>query len=404
MLDNIKNALASIWSNKVRSLLTVLGVVIGVSSVTTLVSLGQGLKNDVSKLIQGFGSNVIVVVAGKIDTSSGSTAGSNPANFIAGDILTQRDTEDIKSKPEILAVSPLSPTVGSLRKNDKTAPTIVFGAYPDILQALEISKIEKGKMFERNNSGNEIVLGPQAAESLFDSEDPIGKKVEYGKRELTVIGTLAKPKTTTVLGGGEMEQLSLIPFDTAKELNKDQTKILRIIAKAKDGADVKQVKNDINTIIKKNHDGEEDFTVLTQDDILDLFGQFLTLATTMVSAIAAISLIVGGIGIMNIMLVTVTERTKEIGLRKAVGATRLAIGFQFLVEAIVITLFGGIIGLAISFTVGAIVASQTPLTPAITPEVILTAVGISVVVGIIFGLWPALRAAKKDPIEALRYE
>jgi len=164
------------------------------------------------------------------------------------------------------------------------------------------------------------------------------------------------------------------------------------------------VKEAVHEAVLEAHDGEDDFSVLTQEDLLDLFDQFLSLATTMVTAIAAISLIVGGIGIMNIMLITVTERTKEIGLRKAVGASRSAILFQFLVEAIIITLLGGVIGLAIAFLATSLISANSTLTPEITPYVIVLALGISTLIGILFGIWPALQAAKKDPIEALRHE
>ncbi len=154
----------------------------------------------------------------------------------------------------------------------------------------------------------------------------------------------------------------------------------------------------------KNHNNEENFSVLTQDDLLGLFDQFLSLATTMVTAIAAISLVVGGIGIMNIMLITVTERTREIGLRKAVGASKGAILSQFLIEAIIITLLGGLLGLAISFVATYIISAKSSLNPEITASTITLALGISTVIGILFGLWPAMRAAQKDPIEALRRE
>ena len=187
-------------------------------------------------------------------------------------------------------------------------------------------------------------------------------------------------------------------------MNKGTIAINEIIVKAADDANVPNVKTNIKKKVLALHQGEENFSVLTQDDVLKLFDQFLSLATTLVSAIAAVSLVVGGIGIMNIMLVTVTERTKEIGLRKAVGATKSAIALQFLIEAVFVTVIGGSIGLAISFGVGMLVAAKTPLSPSITPNVVIIALGLSTVIGIIFGLWPALRAASKDPIEALRYE
>lgn len=403
VLDYVRNALISIWSNKVRSVLTVLGVVIGVTSVTTLVSLGEGLKKDVSASIRGFGTNVITVISGKINTSSPNQANTNPANFIAGDILTLGDVKSIEAISDVQTVTPVSLVSGSIKYEDKLAVPTLFGAYPNLLEAIEILPLDSGRMFRTQNEGNVIILGPNAKTDLFGDTDPIGQTVTIGKDDFEVIGTLGKSKTVGLFGS-EFDAISIIPFDSATRLNKDQVKIMRIVIKAAESADVEAVRDQVASRLRLNHDNEEDFTVLTQEDLLSLFSQFLNLATTMVSAIAAISLIVGGIGIMNIMLVTVTERTKEIGLRKAVGATKFAILIQFLTEAIIITFVGALIGLAITFIASAIIRAKTELQPVTSWEVIGIAVGISVIVGIIFGLWPAVRAANKDPIEALAYE
>lgn len=402
MTEYLKSALSSIWNNKARSVLTVLGVVIGVASVTTLVSLGQGMKQDVAKLIQGFGTNVVVVLSGKIDVKN-SQAVNNPANFISGDILTTDDVEKVSNLPDIVAVSPLSLVAGSLKFNDKTTTAAVFGASPNFLQAMAVLSLDKGKMFTSNADGKVMVLGDNPRQALFGEVNPIGKTVNFGKEEFNITGTLAKSKSAGLFGS-EVDSFIIIPFDTATKLNKNQVKIMRIIIKAADKADVAAIKTKVHDLLLENHDGEEDFTVLTQDDLLGLFSTFLNLATALVSAIAAISLIVGGIGIMNIMLVTVTERTKEIGLRKAVGATKGAILSQFLIEAIIITFLGALLGLLASFAIGLVVAAKTELAPVITPSIIVIAVGVAVGIGLVFGLWPALRAANKDPIEALRYE
>lgn len=402
MRDNILNAILSIWSNKIRSVLTVLGVVIGVTSVTTLVSLGEGMKRDIASSIQGFGTNVITIVSGKIDTSGSSNA-TNPANFISGDILTTEDVDAIATIPGIESVAPISLIPGTVKFGDKAATPALYGTYPTFLEAVAILPIEAGRFIETKDEKREIVLGRLTAETLFGEAKPIGKEVTIGNEAFTVVGVFGKAKTAGIISS-EFDSISAIPFDMATKLNKGNIQIMRILAKASDTADVGVAKQAIETKLLDNHNGEQDFTVLTQDDILDLFNTFLNLATTLVSAIAAISLIVGGIGIMNIMLVTVTERTREIGLRKAVGATKQAILIQFLTESIMVTFVGALIGLLISLVLGFAIATKSELTPYITPHVILLSVGISIAVGIIFGLWPALRAANKDPIEALRYE
>jgi putative ABC transport system permease protein len=260
-------------------------------------------------------------------------------------------------------------------------------------------------MFDTDEASRVIVLGKSAADGLFPDGNVIGQKVTINATEFTVIGTLAKPSSTSSsVFGSSLDTFNLIPFGQATVMNKNQVKIMRILAKASDSANVKTKKTDIHNLLLSLRNGEENFTVLTQDDLLGLFDQFINLATSLVSAIATISLVVGGIGIMNIMLVTVTERTREIGLRIAVGATKGAILVQFLTEAVVITLMGGLIGLGISVVVARIISFKTPLHPVFSIQVVLATVAISVVIGVIFGIWPALRAAGKDPIEALRYE
>lgn len=403
MLEYFRSALISIWSNKVRSVLNILGVVIGISSVTILVSLGEGLKEDMSSLIQGLGTNVMSITGGKLDTNSMQQGGANPADFIAGNVLTMDDIRLLEGHPDIEAVSPINIVSGTLKYGDKTSPTAVYGTFPTFLEASGIVDLDKGKMFDRRDSGDVVVLGKNATEALFGEEDPVGKKVALGDRELEIIGTVKSSRQESVIGS-EFDAFSLIPFDTATSLSKGEEKVLRIMTKAKEDVDVKAVKADLEKQMLAARNGEDNFTILTQDDMLGLFNTFLNLATTMVSAIAAISLVVGGIGIMNIMLVTVTERTREIGLRKAIGATKLAILSQFLIEAIVVTFVGALLGLAIAFAAAAIIAANTDLNPAITPSIIALAVGISVGIGVLFGLWPAMRAAQKDPIEALRYE
>lgn len=400
MINNFRTAIISIWTNKLRSALALLGVVIGVAAVTTSVALGEGLKREVTQLVRGFGTNVIVVVAGKVDPKAGP---SNPANFISGDILTALDVAQVASLQGIVTASPISLVSGTLRAEEKTAALPVFGAYPNILDAFEILKLGSGRMFESNDEGNVIVLSHAAAVALFGDEDPVGRLVLLAGKEFFVVGTLAEAPSSNLFGN-EINQISLIPFNAATALNRDQVKIFRVIAKAEKAESIPALKTEIYRIILQNHHGEEDFTVLTQDDILDLFSQLLNLMTAAVSAIAAISLIVGGIGIMNIMLVTVTERTREIGIRKAVGATRRAIATQFLVESVVVTLVGGVLGLLASFAAGAVIAAKTGLHPQITVAVVALAVGISTAIGIIFGLWPAMRASRKPPAEALRYE
>lgn len=401
MMDNFLSALNAIWSNKVRSSLTLLGVVIGVSSVTILVSLGQGLKNDVAGLIRGFGTNVVIIVPGQVDPESGPAA-QNPFNLINFEVLTTKDANTIADMPAIASSSPMSPVSGTVAYGKRQATPAILGGNSQIATAFEILKIDEGRMF-RNDEGKVAVMGTVPRDALFGKKSSVGRKIMIAGEEFTVVGQFGKSKSAGVIGS-ELDSLALIPFKTATVMNKDTVKIIRIVAKVRTGENVDRAKEKIKAVLLANHKGQRDFTVLTQDQILGLFDRFLTLATSMVSAIAAISLIVGGIGIMNIMFVSVTERTREIGIRKAVGATKGAILVQFLIEAVIVTLVGGVIGLAVAFGVGFAVAANTDLTPAISLDIIVLAVGISSAVGLVFGIWPALNAARKDPIDALRYE
>lgn len=404
MTEGFKSALKSIWGNKIRSLLTVLGIVIGVTSVVTLVSLGQGLKNEVTKLIQGFGSNIVFVVGGKIDTENPQAMQSvNPANFISGDVITRNDLDTIEKIEGVEYVAPMSLVPGSVKYEDNLVTPVVFGTNSQFSEAVNVLKVSEGRFFTDQDDSFVALVDKVVQKNLAEDGDIVNKTIKIANHDFKVIGVLAFDAGESVFGN-QFSNMVVIPQAGAKALNDNQEKILRVVVKINDNYDVNAVKSNIFNKILENHNNEEDFSVLTQDDMLSLLDTLLGLVTTMVSAIAAISLVVGGIGIMNIMLVTVTERTKEIGLRKAVGATKLEIALQFLIEAVIITLLGGLIALVISFIFSQIVAAQTSIAPDITPSIIFIALGVSAVVGIIFGLWPALRAANKDPIEALHYE
>lgn len=407
MIALLKTSLNSIRLSKVRTFLTVLGVVIGITTVTTLISISKGLQYDMSNLIKGLGTNVLVALGGQIEIDSDEKEGlgqMHQGGFVATDILTMQDVEDIKTVEEVESVSPISLISSVILKNgDKETAPMTIGVFPDILDIMTVIKIGEGKMISSNDEKGVIVIGSGIKEKLFGEEKAQGKKITLNDKEYTVKGIIS-PAETTNLFASEFDYAAVVPFNTATELNGNEEKVFRIMINVKDDADIKNIKSKITDLIKENHDGKKDFTVLSQDDLLNVFNQFLGMATSMVTAIAAISLIVGGIGIMNIMLVSVTERTSEIGLRKAVGATRWNILSQFLVEAVVITLLGGVIGIIVSYITDFFIAQKTPLTPVITWDIILLACGISIAIGIIFGIWPAMNAAKKDPITALRHE
>ncbi len=404
--NSIRTAFISIWTKKTRSFLTMLGIIIGVAQIITLIGLGNGIKKDVSTEVTQLGTNLLIVLPGKVESSKG---GFNPSASVGTSTLTEQDLTELKKLPGVLDVTPMAlvagvPTVGAL-----SAPgTIIMAVNPPYFQYVSTSKIVAGHFFtlaDTQAKKRVIVLEKTSREILFPNQTAnqvIGKRVKIGKNEFEVVGAAETPPTASAFGNSGTATASYIPFTTAKDIN-NTTQIFRIGVKATDTADVKVVKNEIKQKLQELH-GADDTTVFTQDDLLKVIDNILSLITKAIVGLSAISLLVGGIGIMNIMLVAVTERTKEIGLRKAVGATFWHILVQFLTESIILSLLGGAVGVAIAETASITVKQKANLTILVDWQAILIATMFSLGVGVIFGLAPAIRAAKKDPIEALRYE
>lgn len=403
---SVRTALISIWTKKTRSFLTMLGIIIGVAQIITLTGLGNGIKKDVASEVTQLGTNLLVVLSGKVQSSQG---GFNPGASVGTSTLTEQDLSGLKKIPGVLDVTPMAlvagvPTVGSL-----SAPgTIIMAVNPPYFKYVSTAKIVAGQFFTEADSAAKkkvIVLEKASRDILFPNvpaQEVIGKQVKIGKNEFTVVGSAETPATTSAFGSSGTSTAIYIPFTTAKDIN-PTTQIFRIGVKATDTADVKAVKKLMQQKLQELH-GADDTTVFTQDDLLKVIDSILSLITKAIVGLSAISLLVGGIGIMNIMLVAVTERTKEIGLRKAVGATFWHILVQFLTESIVLSLFGGAIGVAIAETASIIVKQKANLTILVDWQAILIATAFSLGVGVVFGLAPAIRAARKNPIDALRYE
>ncbi|RPI91134.1 MAG: FtsX-like permease family protein [Chloroflexi bacterium] len=400
-------ALESLSGNKLRSGLTVLGIVIGVAAVIAMLAVGRGAEASITGSISGIGTNLLFVFRGNQDDSV-----RNPKP------LTMSDAEalgDQFSAPSIEAVAPaLQGDATVAFGGEQTAPQL-FGVTPDYFQVRNVTLAEGELITEEHMLGRAsvVLLGPEVAETLFGHPDGVtGETVRIEGQPFRVIGVLESK------GGGAFgseDNQVLVPFTTAqarliRRSSSDRVDI--IFVQAVSGDVVTQATEEISSILRTRHRtevGADDFTVFSQQDLLTTFQSITGILTVFLGGIAGISLLVGGIGIMNIMLVSVTERTREIGLRKALGARRRDILIQFLTESSLLSLIGGVIGILfgwlISFGVGQIAAaSGTAFTPVVGMDAVALATLFSAAVGLFFGIYPANRAASLEPVEALRYE
>ena len=402
--ENIKMALGAILANKVRASLTMLGIVIGVFVIIILIGVGQSIKKEVSKQVEGLGSNLLVVLPGKMEK------GTMPTGVMGESTLTTDDVDIIKATPGVKYVSPLMFVTTQVSYQGQIAKgALPFGTNPDIQETIQgqlTAGQTQGQMFTEQDvldKAKKAVIFTGIKNQFFPDEDPVGKKILLNKDEFEIVA-YKETKATGALGQpSEVDNMVLIPFSVAEIINKSN-KVHRLAVKVEEAEQVDAVKEKIKNELLLKHNGIEEFTIFTQEEILSTFNQILSLLTNVLLTLAAVSLLVGGIGIMNIMLVSVTERTKEIGLRKAVGATNNAILTQFLIEAIILGLIGGLIGVALARLGSLIIRYKLNFEPVIDLYAISVAIGFSLVVGIIFGVAPAVRASRLKPIDALRYE
>ena len=406
-LANIKAAFRSIRSNMASSILTILMVMIGISSVVILSALVEGLKKDITSQIETFGTRSIFVAP--IDATNLDNAQFNPTQLFGASSITENDYELIKNDADIAAATKFSALSAVPKAGDKVFNQALLVAGNANFDKASNYTIDQGQMFATDDPPQrEVVIGTRVAKALFDSEQAIGKKFMLGRFEYTVVGIYQKQgigegQTSPFGGSIDVNSIIVVPYETARR-DYGSLQINRIFGQTTENADPSIVAERLTTALRKNHGDTKDISVLSAKEILSLLDSVLGSLAAASSGIGAISLLVGGIGIMNIMLVAVTERTREIGIRKAIGATRSAILLQFLVEALVISVLGALIGIGASLAAVAAISAKTTLTPVITQSAMLLAVSIGIGVGLVFGLIPAIRAARKDPIEALRYE
>ncbi len=402
---NFKIAMDSIKTSKWRSFLTMLGIIIGVVSVVTIVSIGEGVKKQISDQIGHRGPDLITIQPGKTVTrdKSGKITGVNYMTAFAGNALNENDLNAVRKTPGVASVVPMSFVTATPKvENREYANGFVLGTTDGLPESLN-QKVEYGAFFGQDDSSKDVaVIGRNVAEALFQETVPIGRSMQIHGRSFVVLGVFEQFKTTSLIPNADYNSAIFIPFESGKKLTNGQTGIQQIMVKPKDASKADVTVQALHTALQDAHAGQDDFTILRQEDSLAIASNILNLLTGLIAGIAAISLIVGGVGIMNIMLVSVTERTREIGVRKAIGANSHQILSQFIIESAVISLVGGFIGVILSILTNFFLRIFTDLEPLITLPIMGVAVLVSLVVGIVFGAAPALKAARKDPIHALR--
>ena len=405
-------ALRALAANKLRSILTMLGTIIGVAAVLTLMSVGRGMEKYVTEQFASIGSNLLFVIPGQIN--EGNAAQRTPGSST----LTLSDVTAIESSANAMGIAAVAPEVVSivrLSRDRRDTQVQMSGTTPDYVDVRSWQP-QFGSFFSESDlqgRSRVVVLGSAIYERLFDEDEyPIGQTVRINDLAFQVIGVMSEKGGSSL---GNLDELVFVPFTTAqdrllrlKTLSGDY-KVSVIYLSVQTAEQMAGVQEEVTELLRARHNidylNEDDFSIINQSDLLSIFGDISGALTLFLSAIAGISLLVGGIGIMNIMLVSVTERTREIGLRKAVGAKPFDILGQFLLEAVVLALSGGLLGVALGLVgANAISSLRDDFAAVVGMDVIMVAILFSMGVGLFFGMYPAYRASRLNPIDALRYE
>ncbi len=401
-----KVSFRSLRANKMRSILTMLGMIIGVAAVIIMVAIGAGANERIAAQIASVGSNLLLVLPGS------TTSGGLRSGFGSTPTLTMDDSRAIvKELPAVAAASPSSRTSGPVVYGNQNWSTILQGVSPEYF-AIRDWEVTEGRIFtsqEMEASVKVCLLGTTVAENLFGPETPVGKIVRIKRAPFTVVGVLA-PKGQSP-NGQDQDDVVILPVTTLTKKLSGSThsrSIGVIIVQAVDGDSVKEAEREVTSLLRQRHrigsGQDDDFSVRNLSEMLALAESATRIMSLLLGGIASVSLLVGGIGIMNIMLVSVTERTREIGIRMAVGARERDILSQFLIEALLLSVTGGAIGIVIGAAGAVLISRLADWSTLISPGAAFLAFGFSAAVGVFFGFYPARKASRMDPIEALRYE
>jgi putative ABC transport system permease protein len=403
--EQLIESIGTLGLNKMRTGLAILGIVIGIGSVIALVSIGQSSQQSITSRIQSLGANLLTI------SPSRQRAGAVRGAAGGGTTLTNADATAIATSPNITTVKSVSPEYSGRSQvvtGKNNTNTTIVGATPTYTSIHNLTMASGTFISQRDvvSTTRVAVVGPTVVTDLFGiNTNVIGQSIRIGSQNFTIIGITASKGGT---GIGNQDDQIFVPLSTAQKLLFGAKNLSSISVEAKSAAVMDQARNEIGYLLLAQHKltdpTKADFSIMSQEDILSTASQVTGTFTSLLSGIAAISLLVGGIGIMNIMLVTVTERTREIGLRKALGAKKKTIITQFLTESVILTFVGGLLGIIFGILASYIYSKVNSTTFYLSPESILLAFAVSAAIGILFGWYPARRAAGLQPIEALRYE